>query len=318
MASTQFHMIVQQLYLAYLGRPADPLALIRFSAALEEAGMRPDLPSVIAAYRTHAQVKTLIDAFATSNESKDLYGDQGSAQFVNAIYRSLFNRDADPDGLAFWSGAIDGGMLGRGQAAVAILEGALTNATEQGRADAALIARKSAVAAMFTAELDTAVEVIGYVGNNAAGIGRALLRPVTADTDLDAYRPLVLQAIAGLTMSGPLAQLDAPQARVGEGQVASFLVTASVPDGTEIMYALSGVTSSDIVGGMLTGRVTIRDGKGEIVLHIAADTTTEGTETLWLNVGSHEVAIVVDDTSVAPAIGLVGQSPAMEHAFLAG
>jgi hypothetical protein len=60
---------------------------------------------------------------------------------------------------------------------------------------------------------------------------------------------------------------------ITEGQIASFdLATMNVASGTQIQYALLGVTGSDIVGGSLTGFVTV-DGGGHAIINVPTQVT---------------------------------------------
>ena len=62
---------------------------------------------------------------------------------------------------------------------------------------------------------------------------------------------------------------------VTEGQIASFdLATVNVASGTQINYALMGVTGGDIVGGSLTGSVVV-DGAGHAVINVPTLVTAQ-------------------------------------------
>ena len=70
-----------------------------------------------------------------------------------------------------------------------------------------------------------------------------------------------------------------------EGQVAEFEVeTRAVAPGTEVQYVISGVSESDVVGG-LTGYSTVNeDGSLSINVSVASDSLLEGTEDLKLEI----------------------------------
>jgi len=187
--ASSYSTVVQELYVAYFGRPADYFGLQNFEAALSAANAPTDLAHLNAAYNTNAAIKTLIDSFGSSAESQSFYGSiSGNADaFVNAVFENLFGRTAQPAGLSFWSNAITSGALTPGDAALAIAAGAAGNTTAQGMIDATTMANKVTVATDFTTLLgQNDFDITGYVGGNAVAIGRTLLAGVTA-TNLATY-----------------------------------------------------------------------------------------------------------------------------------
>lgn len=179
MPASDYTSVVQNLYLSYFGRPADSLGLANFSAALNAMNAPTTVEGLNAAYSTNATVKALIDSFGSSAESTALYGTGDTLSFVSAIYENLLGRSPDLSGLLFWSNALNSGSLTKGQAALAISAGALSN-TAPGSADSATIANKITVATTFTNLVDTTNELSGYIGSTAANQARALLSTVTA------------------------------------------------------------------------------------------------------------------------------------------
>jgi hypothetical protein len=185
---------VQQLYVAYFGRPADGGGLSNFVAQLNALGAPSDIQALTQAYYDNASVRALVDSFGASDESKALYsGDTTS--FVNAIYANLLNRTPDDEGRNFWVNAIDHNGLQRGNAALTIMAGALVNTTAQGQLDAIAINNKISVATSFT----TAVSLDTYRGNDAAALARSMLSSVNSTTNITAFQTTVastIQAIA--------------------------------------------------------------------------------------------------------------------------
>jgi hypothetical protein len=86
---------------------------------------------------------------------------------------------------------------------------------------------------------------------------------------------------------------------INEGQSATFtLSTTNVAAGTSVAYAISGVSSADIVGGSLSGSITIgSNGQAVISVPIAADSLTEGDETLTVTAQGQSASVTVRDTS---------------------
>jgi serralysin len=97
----------------------------------------------------------------------------------------------------------------------------------------------------------------------------------------------------------PTYQLTSSVTSVNEGASVSFnLSTTNVVSGTSVPYAISGVSSADIVGGKLSGTATIgSDGRATISVSIAADNLTEGNETLTVTAGDRNVAVMINDVS---------------------
>jgi hypothetical protein len=104
-------------------------------------------------------------------------------------------------------------------------------------------------------------------------------------------------------LATPTYALSAIGTSVDEGFTATFnLTTTNVAVGTAVPYTLSGVgiTSSDINGGQLSGTaVILQNGTAVFLLPIAADSTTEGPETLTVTVAGKTAQIVINDTSRA-------------------
>jgi V8-like Glu-specific endopeptidase len=97
----------------------------------------------------------------------------------------------------------------------------------------------------------------------------------------------------------PTYQLTSSANSVNEGASVTFnLSTSNIATGTTVPYMITGVSASDVVGGMLSGSFTIgENGKGSITLPISVDTLTEGSETLTITAGGSSIAVAVNDTS---------------------
>src|SRR5438105_11939241 len=106
MAVTQAQL--EQLYLAYFGRPADFQGLVYYTS----------IPT--------ATMNDVAIAFSTSAESQALYGSSVSPAMINAIYNNLFGRDADLPGLTFWCRNVSSGRLSHAGPALAVRQGATT------------------------------------------------------------------------------------------------------------------------------------------------------------------------------------------------
>lgn len=226
-ASTYFNQ-VQQLYIAYFGRPADPVGLNYWAASIDAAGGNFD---------------SVVSGFSSSLESKALYAGSDTSQLVTSIYVALFNRPPEPAGLAYWVGLIDSNTVTGPRAAYQIM-------TSAGPGDATAIANKVAAANAFTANIDTSAELAGYSGASSAAIARAWL----AKVDATPY------SIANLTSDATKGVADATGIQPGVPTVptvpAGPLLTAT-KDGSNVVTLTNAAigaigTSVTEVGGVYT------------------------------------------------------------------
>ncbi|WP_374580497.1 DUF4214 domain-containing protein [Pseudoduganella sp.] len=195
-----YQEVVQQLYVAYFGRAADTGGLANFTAQMEGLAAPVDIQDLNFAYTNNASVRALIDSFGNSAESAALYSGDNEV-FLNAIYANVLNRVPDAEGKAYWLAALNGGGLTRARASFTIMAGALINTSPQGLLDARLVRNRIAVARAFTSALDTQAKASAYSGNAAAAAVRSMLAGVTADSDPNAYGPVIDATIAQLLAS---------------------------------------------------------------------------------------------------------------------
>ncbi|MBD3768202.1 MAG: DUF4214 domain-containing protein, partial [Gammaproteobacteria bacterium] len=100
-------------------------------------------------------------------------------QFVTKIYQNVFNREPDPEGLAFWAGAMNSGINSRGETVVEMFK-SLSNPGSE--ADKAVFDNKVAVGQYFAVD----------VGSNDVELAKDVLEGITADsTSVDAAKAVV-------------------------------------------------------------------------------------------------------------------------------
>ena len=198
-SASSYSTLVQELYVAYFGRPADYFGLQNFEAALAAANAPTTISALVAAYSTNSAVKSLIDSFGTSAESAALYGSGSTESFVTAIFENLLNRAPAVAGLSFWVDAINSGSVTKGDAALAIAAAAQANTTTQGKIDAGTIANKLTVAANFTTDLGASSDdIVAYSGSTAAAAARALIAGVSSTTNTTTYQSTVQSTVTTL------------------------------------------------------------------------------------------------------------------------
>ena len=148
---------IQGIYLALFGRPADPAGLAFFNGVTNNGS---DLSA--------------ISGLAGTAEYLNRFTNFANDQIVNALFKSMFGRDADEAGLKYFVGELEAGRLSIENIAINVLDGALND-------DKATVENKLTAANLFTTNLDTDEEQVIYGGDAAADYGRQFLAPITKD-----------------------------------------------------------------------------------------------------------------------------------------
>jgi len=141
MATQASLTLVQKLYIAYYGRPADPGGLTYWANQIDGAGGNPT---------------AVINAFGSSSEATAIYGNQGPNSQINNVYTNILGRSADAAGQAYYANQITNGQLTLAGLANAVLQGAAYGS------DALVVANKYQVANSFTSGLVTAAQQASY------------------------------------------------------------------------------------------------------------------------------------------------------------
>lgn len=195
---TVYESVLQQIYVGYFGRPADPAGLLYYERLLRDLNAPTDIPALRLAYDSNPNIAMVIDGFGNSQESNDLY--PGSTdEFITAIYRNLFNREPDAAGKAFWVGVIQRGAITRANAVLSLMAGARSS-------DLDLINKKTQVAADFTNSLNTAATVNAYGSMSATVAVREALSKVSSSSDSAADKARMNNVTTVLTAGLPIDQ----------------------------------------------------------------------------------------------------------------
>ncbi len=160
---SQYTASIQQLYVAYFGRPADPIGLAFWEDKV--AAAKGDTSAISA-------------AFATQTEYTTAYAGKTTAEIVNQVYVNLFGHGADAEGLVFWAKNLQNGTITISNVVTAVAAGA------QGT-DAVAFASKVSAATAFTNALDTAAEIVAY-NTATAPLAKAFITGVTSEATLAA------------------------------------------------------------------------------------------------------------------------------------
>lgn len=167
--------MVQLLYIASMGRPADPAGLAYWANALALSGAPAHPGALLDAYASQPAARIVVDGIAGSREA-ELANSPADAELIDAVYRNLANRSATSSERDMWSRRIASGELSRPQAVLAII--ATTASTA-----AASVAGKLAAARSFSAHIDNPQLRPLYRGLLAVGAVRRALAGVAASSD---------------------------------------------------------------------------------------------------------------------------------------
>jgi hypothetical protein len=195
LTAASYTNVVQQLYLAYYGRPADPAGLDYWSDVFLGMGAAIDAQALTESYGS-AGPRFLVDSFGTSQESLDLYGSGNFGTFISAVYQNVLGRAPDAAGAAYWVDALQRNLMTQAQAAVTILGS--TTVQDPSSTDFQVVAKRTKAAAYFTDRIRAKNLAKAYSGSAANASARALLATVHADTGDDAIFTIVDNYVGGL------------------------------------------------------------------------------------------------------------------------
>jgi hypothetical protein len=195
LTAASYTNVVQQLYLAYYGRPADPAGLDYWADVFLGMGAAIDAQTLTESYGSTGP-RFLVDSFGASQESVDLYGSGNFGSFVDAIYHNVLGRAPDAAGASYWVDALQRGLMTQAQAALTILGS--TTVQDPSSTDFQVVAKRTKAAVYFTDRIRANNLAKAYSGS-AANVGaRGLLAAIHADTTDDALLASVDHYVAGL------------------------------------------------------------------------------------------------------------------------
>jgi Domain of unknown function (DUF4214) len=123
---------VEEAYVAYYGRPADPAGQTYWALRMDAEGQ---------------SLNAIIGAFGNSDEFNHRYGGLTNTQLVTKIYQQALNRDPDPAGLAYYVGELQADRRTLQSITLDVLNGATT------APDSMVVGNKLDVAAYYTAKV---------------------------------------------------------------------------------------------------------------------------------------------------------------------
>ena len=133
---------LQELYVAYFGRAADPTGLDYWT----EKGITTS--------------KFAADMYVQA-EFKDAYGSLSTEAQVNQIYKNLFDREADVTGLTYWTLQVDLGTLQLAEIATHLIWAAKNNSGSSD--DKTALENRTNAAVAYTAKVkETSAAILAY------------------------------------------------------------------------------------------------------------------------------------------------------------
>jgi hypothetical protein len=276
---SNYDSVVNSFYLAYYGRPADPVGLAFWSAQLERVG---------------GDLGAINDAFATSEEATVRFGSEDVSARIAEIYQQLFDRQPEAEGLQFWTSVISDGKLSLADAAIEIMRGA--QGTDNDLSDLRLQA-----ADQFTAEVTAAG--LDYQGDAAIAAARVLVEAVKLNSSADDIIAMAKSAanLAHVATHTP-AVIDAIGVGVRLGDL--FDTARGTAEPVQLMQALAD-TAKAAAGDPVTLDSLLRGGGMAKVLEVMPSAATLHDVVDALKTGGLPAAIEVvypstPDSSPAP------------------
>ncbi|WP_198343240.1 peptidoglycan DD-metalloendopeptidase family protein [Oleiphilus messinensis] len=100
---------VQELYVAYYGRPGDYAGVNWWATELDNSAQG---------------LVDIINTFGTSEEYEKRFGSLNTDELITNLYQQMFGREAEAAGLAWWTDEIESGRVTLAEAAMVIADGA--------------------------------------------------------------------------------------------------------------------------------------------------------------------------------------------------
>ena len=253
---------VQQFYIGYYGRPADPVGL---------------------AYWQTQDEATALKGFSESAEFTNQFTGLSASQQVTKVYGNLLGRTPDTAGLLYWAGELTAGRETIGSLVLSMLKNALGK-------DVTTIEDRVTYSTAFTTALNTAEEINAYAGTAATQAAR------------DALLKVVATAVGDHTaLNAETAKIDATIATIvsggssNPGETSTLTVNADTVKGTAGDDTIKAIMDNTLATAKETLNVgdDIDGGAGRDTLVIEADQALVGSiknvETFQF-VGSAKVA----------------------------
>ncbi|MES2188287.1 MAG: DUF4214 domain-containing protein [Pseudomonadota bacterium] len=268
---------LNQLYLAYFGRPADAGGL---------------------AFYANSPVAQVIAGFSASPESQALYGNTFGAAQISQIYTALFNRPAEPAGIAVWTALLANGGVSSAALALTILQSA-------GNDDQLTVANKLAFTTQWTSTLEPQAEKAGLSVANGFALAKTLLALV-GSTQASLASALAGGPTAIAAATAP-AGASAPAPQTFTLTTAADTIAGGAGDDTITGFAVNNGGTESASATFNAALDTINGGAGTDTLALTTSGTTPGitidpvrvtnVERLQVTATTNNTTITLDPTS---------------------
>lgn len=227
---------VQELYIGYLGRPADQAGLNYWVAQLNAAAPTLTLENLRANFVNEQEE---FQTFYNVADGETI--DRGA--FVTAIYENLFDRTPDADEVGYWQ---YGSAVNTDQLAVAILAAASTD-------DRAIVDAKTAFADQLTTTLgiNAAATDLRSIYDTAVAAAVAEQGGANPPAAIDSYNAAFAEAISSLGFDETTGAYNAYSATTGS------IVLDDDFTGTAITVSGSELTDLSIAGTVTGATLTV-------------------------------------------------------------
>jgi len=285
---------LQELYVAYFGRAADPTGLDYWT----ESGI--------------TQAKFASDMYAQA-EFKDAYGSLSTESQVNQIYKNLFDREADVTGLTYWTQQINLGTLKVAEIATHLIWAAQNNSGSSD--DKTALTNRTNAAVAYTAKVKSTTA--GILAYQAESTGTTFVKGVniteaisylsgidkdTAHTDAGIAASVLVMTTNGVpaaSVAGKSITLTTGNDVVNKTSATTALTTG---EGNDVIYGLTDglLTSGDVIDGAggtdkIQAKVTAASQTIKPVLTsietVEIDITSVSTKDLTIDVTSTDKAV---------------------------
>jgi len=236
---------LQELYVAYFGRAADPTGLDYWAAK--------GITTEKFAADCHAQA-----------EFKDAYGSLSVEAQVNQIYKNLFDRDADVAGLTYWTQQINLGKLKLAEIATDLIFAAKNNSGSAD--DKAALTNRTDAAVAYTAEVKESTAAILAYAPTSTDPWVAGANITTAITYLSGIDKDTAYTAAGITSSVATIVSAGVQSETAAGK--TYTLTTAQDN-------ITGTTGNDSATGLSTTLTT-----GDVIDLGAGTDTVSYTQTI--------------------------------------
>ena len=217
---------IQQVYLAFYGRPGDPGGVTYWAQQAGTAG-----------------VASILNQFSSSLEASQLFAGMSDEGKVTFIYRVLFNRDPDGPGLAYWASELSGGKRTLQQISFEILQGAQND-------DLGKIQNKVAAAIYFADQLQARGIAADYSAQADIYLARNWLGTIDATAaSLDAARAAINKLLDRISLAGKPQTLSGvlvtPSSAPQSGRSAAYFLPAKERSQLRALSAAGADTPAD-------------------------------------------------------------------------